>query len=292
MLQIAIKPWQKVELQAFSASDVSFEMNKLPLFSKLVILGLLTLCAAGAIWFLCRPDPAVWRLRTVFHLGTSVAPGAVIEGSRNPEGTIERYSSIVAFISTPVFRDSIVGTSKLEAGSAALSKRLVFDTLRAHALNDYDIEIEFAAASAADCRAVYRTIAERIGRRHAVLSDQNARILEVAIDDYRERAAQLAKWEDAKVQPGYNAATDADSTKTGLGQIWNETREHVRQLEAVKSLMTPTTFPPETELYIEGPLANNTVRFSVLAGLAVILCIFVLGWTLETRISRRRNSGP
>jgi hypothetical protein len=193
----------------------------------------------------------------------------------------------VALISTPVFRDSIAGTSKFEAGSAALSKRLVFDTLRAHALNDYDIEIEFVAASAADCRAAYLTIAERIEQRHAVLTDQNAKILQVAIDDYRDRAAQLTAWESARIRN--NAA--ADLNKTELERVWNETREHLRQLEAVRSLMKPTAFPPETEVYIEGPLANNTVRLSALAGLAVILCAFALGWTLETRISRRRNSG-
>jgi hypothetical protein len=267
-------------------------MNKLPLFSKVAMLGLLTLCAACAIWFLCRPDPPVWRLRTAFRIGMSVSPAAVIAGSPNAQGTIERYASVIALISTPVFRDDIAGASEFETGSAGLSKRLVFNTLRAHAFDhdDEDIEIDLTAASAADCRAAYRTIVERIGQRHSGLSAQSAKTLQVAIDDYRERADQLAKWEDARIQPGDKASAEADRAKSGIALSWSEAREHLRQLEAVKSLMTPTTFPPEAEVYIEGPLVNNTVRLSALAGLAVILCAFVLAWALEIRTSRPRNT--
>jgi len=272
--------------------DISFEMENLTLRSKVEIISLLALCFACAIWFLCRPDPPVWRVRTTFHIGMSASPAAVIEGSLNLGGTIEGYSSVVALISAPAFRDAIAAASEFEAGSAALSKRLLFATLRAHALdhNDQDVEIDFTAASAADCRAAYRTIAERIGQRHAGLSAQSAKTLQVAIDDYRERAAQLAKWEDARIQPGDKASANADRTKSGIGQSWSETREHLRRLEAVKSLMTPTTFPPEAEVHVEGPLVNNTVRLSALAGLAVILCAFVLALALETRASRPRNT--
>ena len=205
------------------------------------------------------------------------------------QSTIERYASIVALISTPVFRDVIADTSKFEAGSAALSKRLVFDTLRAHALNDYDIEIQFTAASAADCRAAYRTIAERIGQRHAGLSDQNAKILQVAIDDYRERAAQLHEVGGRQRTARISTIRRCRSQEIELERVWNETREHLRQLEVIKSITTATTFPPAAEVYIEGPLVNNTVRLSALAGLAVILCAFVLAW-LQTRTSRPRNT--
>ena len=202
--------------------------------SKIVIIGLLAICFACAIWFLCRPDPPVWRLRTTFHLGISVKPAAVIEGSPDLRSTIEKYSSVVALISAPVFRETIAGTSEFEAGSAGLSKRLVFGTLRAHALDndEEDVEIDFTAASAADCRAAYQNIARQIEQRHAALFDESARQLQTAIDDYRERAAQLAKWKDAELQPGHPA--DVDGAKTPVGQIWNQTREHLRQLEAAK----------------------------------------------------------
>jgi hypothetical protein len=135
------------------------------------MFGLLMLCAAGAVWFLCRPYPPVWRLRAVFRIGTPVSPAAVIEGSPNSEGTIERYFTVVALISTPAFREAIARTSEFESGTAELSKRLVFDTLRAHALdNDVDdVEIYLTAASAADCRTAYRNIAHRIEQRHAPL---------------------------------------------------------------------------------------------------------------------------
>jgi hypothetical protein len=271
--------------------DMFLEMENLTLRSKVEIISLLALCFACAIWFLCRPDPPVWRVRTAFRIGTSVLPAAVIAGSPNPQGTIERYASVVALISNPGFRNDIAGTSEFEASSANLSKRLVFATLRAHAFDhdDEDIEIDLTAASAADCRAAYRTIAERIGQRHAGLSAQSIKTLQVAIDDYRERAAQLAKWEDARIQPGDKGSADADRAKSGIALSWSEAREHLRQLEAVKSLMTPTTFPPEAEVYVEGPLINNTVRLSALAGLAVILCAFVLAWALEIRTSRPRN---
>jgi hypothetical protein len=272
--------------------NMFLEMQNLTVRSKVGIFGLLALCFACAIWFLCRPDPPVWRVRTTFHIGMTVSPAAVIEGFPILQGTLEGYSSVVALISTLAFRDTIAGASEFEANSAGLSKRLVFDTLRAHALdhNDKDVEIDLTAASAADCRAAYRTIAHQIEQRHALLFDENARQLQAAIDDYRERAVQLAKWKDAEGQPDDKASPDADSTKTRLGPIWNETREHLRQLEAVRALMTPTTFPPEAKIYVDGPLTNNTVRLSALAGLAVVLCAFALAWTLEIPASKRRNT--
>ncbi|SDR81797.1 hypothetical protein [Bradyrhizobium canariense] len=265
-------------------------MKNLPVVSKLAIFGLLTICAGGAIWFLCRPDPPVWRLRTVFHIGTSVNPSSIIEGSPDLQGVVERYAIVVAFISTPIFRETIAEASKFEPASAALSKRLVFDTLRAHALNDYDIEIDLTAASAADCRAAYRTIADRIEQRHEELFDQDAKMLQTAIDDLRERSAQLQKWEDAKVQPGFQPSTDADSPKSNLWVTWNETREHLRQLEAAKAYMTKTTFPAENDVYVNGPLSNNSVRLSALAGLGIILFTLILALGLEIYPSKRRNT--
>jgi hypothetical protein len=201
---------------------------------------------------------------------------------------VERYSTVVALISTPVFREAIASSSKFEPGSAELSKQLVFETLRAHALNDYDVQIEVTAASAADCRSAYRTLADRIGQRHAGLSDQNIRLLQAAVDNYRERSIQLKKWADARTQPGYQASDDPDGSKASI-TAWSETREHLRQLEAVKTLIKPTTFPPETEVYINGPLSNNTVRLSAIAGLAIILSTLVLALGLEFGASKRRN---
>jgi hypothetical protein len=264
-------------------------MKTLASSSRVAIFSLLVLGAAGAVWLLCRPDPPIWRLRTVFHLGISINPAYVINESPNPEDTLEHYRAIVAFISTPSFRQNIADTSQFEPASASLSKGLVFDTLRPHALNDYDIEIDFAAASAADCRAAYRNIAHRVEQRHALLFDENVKVLQAAIDDYRERSTQLEKWEDAKTQSENQASTDADSSKPGLGVIWSETREHLRRLEAIKPLMKPTSFPSESDIYVNGPLSNNSVRLSALAGLAVILCALVLMLGLEIRPPKRRN---
>jgi hypothetical protein len=267
-------------------------MKNLTPYSKIAVIGLLTLCAAGAVWFLCRPGPPVWRLRTIFHIGSSINPTAVLEGSPDAEGTLERYSIVVALISTPVFRDTVAGSSEFQPDSAALSKRLVFNTLRAHALDNNvdDVEIDLTAASAADCRAAYRTIARQIEQRHALLFDENVKLLQAAIDDYRERSIQLKKWEDAAVQPGYQASTGGDRPKSDLGVAWEENSEHLRQLEAMKPLLQPTIFPPESQVYVNGPLSNNTVRLSALAGLAVILCAFILTLGLEARSSRRRNT--
>jgi hypothetical protein len=278
--------------QHFPASGVSLPMKNLTPYSKIAVIGLLTLCAAGAVWFLCRPGPPVWRLRTIFHIGSSINPTAVLEGSPDAEGTLERYSIVVALISTPVFRDTVAGSSEFQPDSAALSKRLVFNTLRAHALDNNvdDVEIDLTAASAADCRAAYRTIARQIEQRHALLFDENVKLLQAAIDDYRERSIQLKRWEDAAVQPGYQASTGGDRPKSDLGVAWEENSEHLRQLEAMKPLLQPTIFPPESQVYVNGPLSNNTVRLSALAALAVILCAFILTLGLEARSSRRRNT--
>jgi hypothetical protein len=250
----------------------------------IIVLPMLAFCTAGAVWFLCRPDPPVWRLRTVFHIGTSINPKLVIEGSPNPESPIEHYRSVVAVISAPMFRENIANTSQFEASSAALSRRLVFQTLRPHALsdNDYDIEIDFTAGSAADCRSAYRAIADRIEQRHAILSDQNNQELQKTIDDFQERSVQLKAWEDAK----QNSA-DPDNSKS---KAWNGTRETLRRLKAIKSLMKPTTFLPEAEVYIYGPLSNNTVRLSALAGVAIIFITLVLALRLESFASKQRNT--
>ncbi|WP_213770067.1 hypothetical protein [Bradyrhizobium sp. dw_78] len=191
-------------------------------------------------------------------------------------------------ISTPLFRQTIVDTSQFEHDSAALSKRLVFDMPRTHALTDDNIEIELTAASAADCRAAYCAIADRIEQRHNVLFDQNAKVLQAAIDDYRERSIQLKKWEDGDLQLGSQSSAGKDS-KSGLGIAWNDTKERLRRLEAVKLLVTRTMFPAESEVYMNGPLSHNTVRLSALAGLAVVLSSLLLLLGLELRRSTARK---
>jgi hypothetical protein len=270
---------------------ISFQMKKLPPFSKVLILGLLTLCAAVAAWFLCRPGPPVWRLRTIFHIGSSIDPARVINGTSSGVGTIQRHWAVIALISNPTFRDIIVGTSEFHRDSAALSRRLVFATLRPHELdnNDEDVEIDLTAASAADCLAAYRAIAHQIEQRHASRFDENARQLQAAIDDYRERSMQLKKWEDAALQPDVPDSTKSELSKHDLAVAWSETRERLRRLEAAKLVLKPTTFPPESEVYVNGPLTNNTVRLSALAGLAVLLCTLLLTLGLEFRSSGRRT---
>ena len=257
-----------------------------------MILGLLTLCAAGGVWFLCRPGPPVWRLTTTFHIGSSINPAAVIDGTSNGEGTIEEYRTVIGLISTPVFRDIVVRTSEFQQSTAALSRRLVFATLRPHALdnNSEDVEIDLAAASAADCLAAYRNVARQIEQRHALLFDENRKQLQTAIDDYRERSMQLKKWEDAAMQPGDQLRRNLISRKRDLGTAWSESNERLRRLEAAKLALKPTTFPPESEVYVNGPLTNNTVRLSALAGLAVILCVLILTLGLEIRSTGRRST--
>lgn len=252
----------------------------------------LLLCASLVVWFLCPIDPPVWRLRTIFHIGTVADPALVLEGSRHPQVTVERHTDVVALISSPGFRQIITNTTEFESHSAALSRRLVFETLRPHALNDnsIDIELDVTAASAADCRAIYQNIAGRILQRHARLFDQKVALLQTAIDEFRERSAQLRKWKDAEFVPGSQAYGDTDSPKSGIVVSWNETEERLRRLEAVKTQMSPTTFPPESEVYIDGPLTNETVRFSALAGLVIILCTLLLGLELETHPSNRRDT--
>jgi hypothetical protein len=273
--------------------SVYFQMKTLATPSKVAIFGALMLCAGSVLLFI-SPGPPTWNLRTTLHIGRTINPAYLVEDSVAPQDQIERYRAVVASISDPTFRKIVASTSKFEPDSAARSKRLVFDSLRAHALNDNDIEIELTAASAADCRSAYRTIADRIEQRHALLFEQNKQRLQIAIENYRDRLSQLKTWlDEAKQLNPQSPSEDADSVnkpKSDFGVTWNETREHLRQLEAVESLLKPTTFPPESEVYVYGPLSNNIARLSALAGLAVILCIVVLGFGLEIRSSKRRGS--
>jgi len=267
-------------------------MNRLPLFSKIAMLGLLTLCAAGAVWFLCPPDPPVWRLRTIFHLGFSIDPAPVIAGTSNGERTIEQHRAVIGLISSRVFRDAVVGTSEFQQNTAALSRRLVFATVRPHELdnNNTDVEIDLTAASAADCLAAYRTIAREIEQRHARLFEENAKQLQAAIDNYRGRSMQLKKWEDAAIRPGDQVSTQSDQARRDLGADWSETMERLRRLEVAKLALKPTTFLPESEVDVTGPIVNNTVRLSGLAGLAVLLCVLILTLGLEIRSTGRRTA--
>jgi hypothetical protein len=261
--------------------------------SKTAIFGALVLCAGFAALFI-GPGLPTWNLRTAFHIGRSVDPEALAAGSLALQDQIERYRAVIAFISDPAFREIVVNTSKFEPESAVRSKQLVFDSLRAHALNDNDIEIELTAASAADCRSVYRTIADRIEQRHSLIFEQNNRYLQTAIANYRERASQLKTWMDEKQRSNSQSpsedADNANKLKSDLGVSWNNTREYLRNLEAVEPLLKPTTFPPESEVYVYGPLSNDIARRSALTGMVVILCIVALGLGLETRSSKRRDS--
>ena len=257
--------------------------------SSVAIFFAVWLGAACAVFFLLPSDSPAWNVRLDFRNGTSINTQAVAQGSAAASGPIEGYRTIVALISNPVFRDTIAKTSPFEAASNVLSKRLIFDTLRAHATDDSTIEIQYTAASAADCLTAYRTIADRILQRHAVLFDQNQKLIQAAIDDYRERSIQLQKWEDAEMQMGPQPSPHEIETRSALGIAWNDTREQLRRLEATKILRTPTYFPPEAEVYVNGPLSNNTVRLSAIAGLSIIFCLFTLAWGLQAWRQKPRN---
>jgi hypothetical protein len=266
--------------------DVYHHMRSLHSRAKLLTFSALALCVLGTALTFLAPDPPVWNLRSVFHIGISANPILVIEGSLTPQGAVEHYSTVVALISDPAFREAVVADSEFQPTSAALSKRLVFGTLRARALNDSDIEIDLSAASAVDCRSAYRAIADRIERRHALMFEHSKKLVRSAINDYRERSIQLRQWEDARLQsasrPSADHAPAVGDSRAGLGVTWNETREHLRRLEAVEAIMTPTTFPTN-EIYVNGPLSNNTARLSALVGLAVVLCVALLALGLAMR---------
>jgi hypothetical protein len=258
--------------------------------SKVAILGALLLCLAVLTLYVLPADPPVWTVRTAFTIGSSVDPNSVINGSPAPQGLVEGYRLVVALISTPVFRQTIANTSQFESQSASRSKQLVFDTLRAHPQSDSSIEIEFTAASPADCRAAYRAIADRIEQRHAVFFEQNVKLLQASIDDYKARSVQLKQWEDAYLQPGDQPSANGKDSKSGLGVAWNDTRERLRRLEAAKLLLTKTTFPPESEVYVNGPLSRGTVRSSALAGLAVLFAVLLLFAGLELGRRATKNA--
>jgi len=267
-------------------------MKNLTISRKLTLLGVLSLLAAAAVWFLLKPDTPVWRLRTVFHIGSTVNRFLLIEGSQNPQSTIERYSSVVSLISSPAFRQTVVGASMFEPQSAALSKLLVFDTLRANAINDFDVAIEFVAGSTQDCLAAYRIIADQIEQRHARMLEQDVKLLQMTIDDYRERSNQLQKWEDARLRAAEEAPPSPEILKTDLGAIWNQTRESLRRLEATQALVSPTRFPPTSEVFSNGPLTGNTVRLSALSGLGILVGVILMGLVLEHYTVGRRNPKP
>ncbi len=183
------------------------------------------------------------------------------------------------------------GPSQFETGSASLSKRLVFATLRPHALDhdDEDVEIDFVAASAADCLAAYRTIAERSGNVMPGLSDGNAKTLQSPIDDYRERADPVGEMGGCRVQPGDKASADADRaesrTRTGLERNPGASASvGGRQIP-----MTPTMFPPEAQVYVEGPLV--IIRFDCPPSRVLpFFCSHFACMGLEIRSSRARNT--
>jgi hypothetical protein len=272
---------------------VYLHMKAIVARSKVAIFGALVLCAGCAVLFI-SPSLQTWNLRTAFHIGRSVDPAALVDGSLTLQDQVERYRVVIALISDPAFREIVASTSKFEPDSAERSKRLVFDSLRAHALNDNDIEIELTAASAADCRSAYRTIADRIEQRHSLLFERNKKRLQTAIDSYRDRSSQLKKWMDEterlNSQSPSEEADSANKPRSEFGVRWNETSERLRTLEAVDSLLKPTTFPPESEVYVYGPLSNDIVRLSALTGMVVILCIVALGLGLEIRSSKQRDS--
>jgi hypothetical protein len=264
---------------------------------KLSILVLLTLCAGSAIWLLCKPDLPVWRLRAVFYIGSAVDRALLAESSSDalktpkiPLSGIEKPSAVVALISSPGFRQKIVETAEFEASTAARSKRLVFDTLRANALNNFDITVEFLAASSADARATFRTIVELIRNRHTPLFEQEAQLLQTRIDDYRERSTQLQKWLGAMEQAGDQGPPVPATSQTELVDRWVETGKQLQQLEVAKASLVPTTFPSDAEVYVNGPLTTDSVRLSALAGLAVLVSVLLLSLALDAQTTTHRTT--
>jgi hypothetical protein len=245
-------------------------IKRMSVSRKLAILALLTLFSGVAIWVICSPDTPIWQLRTVLHIRSAVDRSLLIAEAPDTKDPAERTKSTTALISTPGFRQTVV------------------DTLRANPLNDYDVTIQFSAAAASDCRQAYRTVVDLIKQHHALLLEQEDKLLQAKIDDYRERSVQLQKWLDAIVQSGSPSLPDPAISRKDLAMAWNETRERLVRLEATKAVLASTSFPSDTEVYVNGPLTNYSVRLSALAGLGLIVSILLLALVLEARTSTRR----
>lgn len=183
----------------------------------------------------------------------------------------------------------VVETAEFEPATATRSKRLVFSTSRANELNDYDITVEFLAASAADSQAAYRAIAELIRTRHARLLEQESKLVQAKIGYYRDLASQLQKWLDASGQASDQGQPSPPASRAELLERWIEANERLQQLEIAAAAVAPTLLS-DSEVYVSGPLTTSSVRLSALAGLAVLVSVLLLSIALQTHNPTRRTT--
>jgi hypothetical protein len=260
------------------------------------LIGIATVVAA-AVAFALTPTTTniaeAWAGRAILRIGLAPTAEYILLKSGTPLAPIDTQRGTVTLISDPGFRQQVASQAAFEPATAATSRSMVASNLRGIVLDgDRDVALELSASSAADVQAAFRAISAEFGKVQDVVLNRRLELLQGRINDWRSRITAI---EQANAQlndhidqlngriidrvPDEKMTSPSlilPPTPTAAIRTWNDLQDRIQQDESLKKLSEPSVLRLESNNYVTGSRSVRTLRFSLLAGLGMLLVMVVL----------------
>jgi hypothetical protein len=245
----------------------------------------------------------VWSGREKLRIGLAPSTEYIVLATGAALTPIDTQRGVAALISDPDFRQRVTSSAAFEPATAAASRSMVMSSLRAVVLDgDREIAIELNATSSADVQAAFRAVATEINKVHGAILDRRLALLQNRIESSRNRIEAIEKASnqlDGRILSG--AFNQAPTERPPIFMpvlaasipAWSNLQDRIDQDSNLKALSEPSAFRPEWEDRITGSHSVQTLKFSLLAGFAMLLAMIVLTMIVSrpTATSEDRDNG-
>jgi hypothetical protein len=255
----------------------------------------------AAVAFALTPtskDVKAWSGRATLRIGLVPAAEYILYGSGTPLTVTQTAREAVAMISNPEFRDHVASQASFQPATAEISRSMVGASLRATIIEDRDVAIELSAGSSADIQAAFQSVSAAVNEIDGKLLKDRLALLDGGIDQTKSRIAAIKESNQKLIDRVLNPNPDDKATThnaivllspgEALSMV-GALQDRIERAEDVKKLSDPTTVRVETNQFLTGSRSVRTLRFSLLAGLAMLVAMVVLTIVLSPPV---RASSP
>jgi hypothetical protein len=253
------------------------------------LIGVATVVSA-AVAFALTPTTTntaeAWAGRAILRIGIAPTAEYILLRSGTPLAAIDSQRGTVMLISDPGFRQQVASQAAFEPATAATSRSMVASSLRGIVLDgDRDVALELSASSAADIQAAFHAVSAELGKVQDVVLNRRLELLQGRINDWRSRITEIEKANAQLNDRIVNRVPDEKMTSPSLIlpptpttaiPTWNDLQDRIQQDESLKKLSEPSVLRLESNNYVTGSRSVRTLRFSLLAGLGMLLAMIVL----------------
>jgi hypothetical protein len=254
--------------------------------SKWLIGGVTIVAAAVAFALAPANTGQVWIGKTTLTVGMAPPVDYILQLSGPAMAAIEKPRDAVARISDQGFRRQVVSRAAFEPATAAVSRSMIYSSLRAIALEgDRDVAVELSAGSAADVQAAFGAVAAEIDRAHNEILNRRLQLLQGRIDDAKSRLAEIEKSAERLNDRIVGALTDEKDPSRPLVlapilaaaiPAWNDLQDHIQSDRNLKESSEPSVVHLDAAMSMQAPRSMGTLKLSLLAGFGMLVAMIVL----------------